>query len=226
MSYIDNFEIQPKNDIVASLLSLELNKKISLDDKIQINSDTRENISSNEQYVLDCVKDGKITNFDENIFITKVKEDAIKNGLLKESKIEWRNLKKVLLLCISSIILLIFICIILFNDLINNPTNIADWKLATLAFAILLIVNLPISLAVYFYTYIVKTKNNNYIRTKKGEELNEKLEGLQNYLKDFSIMHERDEKSLTLWQDYLIYSVIFEQNTNIIKNIWDKYVII
>ena len=53
-------------------------------------------------------------------------------------------------------------------------------------------------------------KKNSYIRTKKGEELNENLEGLKNYLKDFSTMHEKDEKSLTLWEDYLIYSVILE----------------
>ena len=59
---------------------------------------------------------------------------------------------------------------------------------------------------------------------KKGEELNENLEGLKNYLKDYSNIHEKDEKSLTLWEDYLIYSVIFNQNTKVIKNIWNKYI--
>ena len=66
-------------------------------------------------------------------------------------------------------------------------------------------------------------KQNGYIRTKKGEILNENLEGLKNCLKDFSTLHEKDENSLTLWEDYLIYSVIFNQNTKIIKNICDKY---
>ena len=224
LSYIDKFEILPQNDIAASLLSLELNKNIYLDNKIQINNTSTENISSNEKYILDSIEDGKITNLNEDEFTTKVKEDAIRNGLLKESKIEWGKFTKVLILSLSFMALMIFICITLFNDFVSNPTNIADWKLFILMLAILLVLYLPISIGIYFNTYIIKMKKNSYIRTKKGEELNENLEGLKNYLKDFSTMHEKDEKSLTLWEDYLIYSVIFNQNTKVIKNIWNKYI--
>jgi len=225
LSYIDKFEILPQNDIAASLLSLELNKNIYLDNKIQINNTyTENNISSNEKYILDSIEDGIITNLNETEFTTKVKEDAIRNGLLKESKIEWGKFTRVLILSISFMALMIFICITLFSDFVSNPTNIADWKLFILMFAILLILYLPISIGIYFNTYIVKMKKNSYIRTKKGEELNENLEGLKNYLKDYSNIHEKDEKSLTLWEDYLIYSVIFNQNTKVIKNIWNKYI--
>lgn len=224
LSYIDKFEILPQNDIAASLLSLELNNNIYLDNQIQINDTSTENISSNEKYILDSIEDGKITNLNETEFITKVKEDAIRNGLLKESKIEWGKFTRVLILSLSFMALMIFICITLFTDFVSNPTNIADWKLFILMFAILLILYLPISIGIYFNTYIVKMKKNSYIRTKKGEELNENLEGLKNYLKDYSNIHEKDEKSLTLWEDYLIYSVIFNQNTKLIKNIWNKYI--
>lgn len=105
----------------------------------------------------------------------------------------------------------------------SNPTDTADWKLFIMATSILLVLNLPVFIAIYLYTYIRKSKKNSYIRTNKGKEINERLEGLKNYLKDFSTMNERDEKSLTLWEDYLIYSVIFKQNTKIVKNIYDKY---
>jgi len=224
LSYIDKFEILPQNDIAASLLSLELNKNIYLDNKIQINNTyTENNISSNEKYILDSIEDGIITNLNETEFTTKVKEDAIRNGLLKESKIEWGKFTRVLILSISFMALMIFICITLFSDFVSNPTNIADWKLFILMFAILLVLYLPISIGIYFNTYIVKMKKNSYIRTKKGEELNENLEGLKNYLKDFSNIHEKDERSLILWEEYLIYSVIFNQNTKIIKNICEKY---
>ena len=205
-------------------MSLELNNNIYLDNQIQINDTSTENISSNEKYILDSIEDGKITNLNETEFTTKVKEDAIRNGLLKESKIEWGKFTRVLILSLSFMALMIFICITLFSDFVSNPTNIADWKLFILMFAILLILYLPISIGIYFNTYIVKMKKNSYIRTKKGEELNENLEGLKNYLKDYSNIHEKDEKSLTLWEDYLIYSVIFNQNTKVIKNIWNKYI--
>lgn len=221
LSYIDKFEILPRNDIAATLLSLELNKNIYLDNKIQINNTA--NISSNEKYILDSIEDGIVTNLNETEFTTKVKEDAIRNGLLKESKIEWGKFTRVLILSISFMALMIFICITLFSDFVSNPTNTADWKLFILMFAILLVLYLPISIGIYFNTYIVKMKKNSYIRTKKGEELNQNLEGLKNYLKDFSTIHERDERSLTVWEEYLIYSVIFNQNTKIIKNICEKY---
>ena len=54
--------------------------------------------------------------------------------------------------------------------------------------------------------------------------INEKLEGLKNYLKDYSSIDEMDENGLALWEDYLIYSVIFNQNDTVVKNISDKYI--
>lgn len=173
---------------------------------------------------MDSIEDGKINNFNETEFITKVQEDAVKNGLLKESKIEWRKFTKVLILCMSIIVLMIFIFANLFNEVVNTSPTIEDWKLSIMVLAISLVLYLPIFMGVYFYTYIIKNKNNSYIRTNKGEVINERLEGLKNYLKDFSLMHERDENSLTLWENYLIYSVIFNQNTKIIKSICDKYI--
>lgn len=223
LSYLDKFEILPENDIAASLLSLELNNNICLDNKIQINNTSTENISSNEKYILNSIEDGEITNFNETEFIAKVKEDAIKNGLLKESKIEWKKFIRVLIFSISFIVLMVFICISVFNEFVSNPTNIQDWKLFILVFAILLILYIPISLVTYFNTYIIKMKKHNYARTPKGEKINENLEGLKNYLKDFSTVHEKDENSLILWENYLIYSVIFNQNTKITKNICEKY---
>lgn len=184
-----------------------------------------EEVSSNEKYVLDSIENGKINNFNEDEFIAKVKEDAVKNGLLKESKIEWKKFTKTLIVSISSIIVMICIFAKLFNDFINNPTSIDDWKLFIMVFVMLLVLYLPISIGVYFNTYIIKNKKNSYIRTNKGEVINERLEGLKNYLNDFSLMHERDEKSLPLWENYLIYSVIFNQNTKLIKSIYDKYII-
>ena len=226
LSYIDKFEILPQNDVAATLLSLELKKKICLEEKIKVINNDTDNISSNEKYILDRIEDGKITNFDTNDFILKIQEDAIKNSLLKKSKIEWANFKRVFVFSIFAIALMVCIGTILFNDFINNPTNIEDWKIFILVSSILLITCIPMFLLTYVTIYIRKMKKHSYIRTKKGEILNKNLEGLKNYLKDFSTLGEKDENSLILWEDYLIYSVIFNQNTKTIKNICDKYLII
>ena len=50
----------------------------------------------------------------------------------------------------------------------------------------------------------------------------EKLEGLKKYLEDFSSLENKSEEELILWEDYLIYSVIFNQNEKIIKEYREK----
>lgn len=147
--------------------------------------------------------------------------------MLKESKFEWKKVARILIISAIFMILMICICVMLVKDVVTSyPTDTADWKLFIMVMSILLVLDLPIFIAIYLYTYIRKSKKNNYIRTSKGEKINERLEGLKNYLKDFSIMNERDEKSLAVWEDYLIYSVIFNQNSKIVKNIYDKYIIL
>ena len=53
-------------------------------------------------------------------------------------------------------------------------------------------------------------------------QLNEKMSGLESFLKDFSILHEKNSKELKIWKDYLIYSVVFEQNNEIKQDILEK----
>lgn len=135
-----------------------------------------------------------------------------------------KNIGKIFIGLIVFIALLIFALVMLFNNLLNNSSNFGDLKIFTILFFILLIWWLPFFLIIYLTTYIIKSERDGYIRTPKGERVNEKLEGLKNYLKDFSLINEKDEKSLVLWEDYLIYSVIFNQNTKIVKDMYNKYI--
>ena len=75
---------------------------------------------------------------------------------------------------------------------------------------------------VYRITYAVVNSNEPYVRTKIGEQTNEKLEGLKKYLEDFSSLENKSEEELIIWEDYLIYSVIFNQNEKIIKEYEEK----
>lgn len=56
-----------------------------------------------------------------------------------------------------------------------------------------------------------------YFRTEKGEELNRQLEGLKVFLKDYSNMDDKSKDDVVIWEDYLVYSVLFNQNTTIIE---------
>lgn len=68
----------------------------------------------------------------------------------------------------------------------------------------------------------MKSQENLYNRSKLAEELNKKLEGLKNYINEYSLLKDKTSEDITLWEDYLIYSVIFNQNNDIIEE-YKKY---
>jgi uncharacterized membrane protein len=75
----------------------------------------------------------------------------------------------------------------------------------------------PIFSMIYFISYAYACNATPYVRTKKGNEVNEMLEGLKNYIKDFSLLNQESKDGLILWEDYLIYSVLFDQNKKVVQ---------
>ena len=73
-----------------------------------------------------------------------------------------------------------------------------------------------------FSTFIFFYGKPSEERTEKAKELNSKLEGLKSYLKDYSNLKDNEASNIVLWEDYLIYSVIFKQNKKIISE-FKKY---
>lgn len=65
--------------------------------------------------------------------------------------------------------------------------------------------------------------NKNYIRTIKGNELLNQAYALKNYLKDFSLIKDKKEEELVLWEYYLIYAVVLDVNVKIKDEIIEKY---
>lgn len=57
-----------------------------------------------------------------------------------------------------------------------------------------------------------KNKNGNwtYNYNKKGKDFSEKLVKYYNYLKDFSLLSEREIKEIKVWKELLIYATLFD----------------
>ena len=99
--------------------------------------------------------------------------------------------------------------------------------------AVLLNILVPVSIVVCFISsfvvlYIIVDLliniNKKYRRTLKGKELLNKAYGLKNFLKDFSLIKNRKEKELVLWEYYLIYASILGVNVKINDEVINKYV--
>ena len=52
-------------------------------------------------------------------------------------------------------------------------------------------------------------KTKLYILTPKGKCELEKAQGLKNYILDYSLMKERELKSVIIWDEFLAYAVAF-----------------
>jgi uncharacterized membrane protein len=84
---------------------------------------------------------------------------------------------------------------------------------------------LPVMFLIYNVAYNFKSNTEPFKRTEKGEKINTNLEGLKNYLKEYSLLEKRNYEEIGIWEDYLIYSVIFKQNSKLTKEITEKYLI-
>lgn len=223
LSYIDDFQLDYKKDIVAVLLNLKNKGKISFDElnnKIIVNEKDLY-LSKVEKYLIDNIIDGKVNgviNY-ENVVI----EEAINSNLL-EKRIKPFNFLKFFI----SIFLFILSNILIFN-FATNLTNFENNPIVIIIFIIVVVTwILGISfimffLPIYGFIYIIGKVTNPYVRSKLGEEVNIKLEGLKNYLKDFSSLDEKNVEDLIIWEDYLIYSVLFNQNKIVIEEVYQKY---
>jgi len=216
LSYIDNFEIDNYKDIIATLLNLKLKKYIDITETgIQILNNNLENLAHNERYLLN-----NLNNWNTKIFKESVIRDAEKSRLIEFRTDGMKGIYKRLIILFIVCIILILLWNIIYtlpdgeiylgnNFIIKLDINIIS--------TIMLcgILGIPFMMLPYAFVYLIAS--GLYVRSKKGNEINEMLEGLKNYIKECTILNKRSMDELILWEDYLIYSVIFNQNKKVMQ---------
>lgn len=221
LAYMDNFKEDLYKYVTITLLSLQLKERIQLKDNeiIVINDEDQYALRESEKVILNSIKSGKIVLNDSRFFQSLAKKEAIEDKLVKDNKDMKRNSLKldkkmiksfaIYILIISSII---FIVKILFPEL--NEDYISGIEIAIFLFSMVYI-----SIAICVNAIINTISAEKSERTKLGEQINIKLEGLRNYIKNYSLLHEREKHELELWKEYLIYSVMFDQNKKIVEDV-------
>lgn len=216
LSYIDDFELS-KKDVYAALLDLKLNGYIKIEkDKIEIINDNYTTLPNSLVYLLD--------NINKGIILSKLSDIVSIEALNKELII--KRTKEIFIQ-----IILFFISLIVLSTLIPIGFNFIfsiNFGNSQILFLIFIILISIFSIFMIFgnlfaLVYIIKTVRIQYKRTDKGNEINKKLEGLKNFLKDFSNLDKKSIDELNLWNDYLIYSVLFNQNKTLIDEFNDNF---
>ena len=170
---------------------------------------------SNEKYIFDQIIDNKIR-INKTIFKEKILKDALDLGLIQKLEKVKRDKKKNIIK--AFVIDLAMFAVLIFSQIISSWLGIIGVIVFFLIIMSLLVVMFyPIILIISYIVYMIKSASCPYVRTKKGEEFNKKIEGLKMYLKDYSDLADREENEVVIWEEYLVYSVLFNQNTTIIQ---------
>ncbi len=209
LAFLLNKKIKFKDSIMASIFSLLYREYIKIENsKIFPTDKSKENLESNEKYIVDSHK--FIFSFPEfkRFWEKYVIDDCIKKGYIERSK--ERNGNYILVL-----VGIIFFGVSLISLNFNNDTLFLLWFFDFFLFV----------LNVFIYSGICAHTNDNhkYVRTEEGQELYVKLIGLKKFLKDFSVIDERKKEELYIWEDYMIYAILFDLPGILDKEVNEQY---
>lgn len=213
LAYIYNGQKIERKDIVATLLNLENKKVIKLQNNEIVDVDWSK-LSNSEDYILKFSLSGKINIYGTDMLTDIVKQDAMKSGLIEKEQ----NIAKDIFLMFFKTNLFAAIVFMGFFFAIGLYDEYPNFITITLAIVLLLLNFLTGYRMIYFFSYAYH-KIKSFKLTDKGKEIKGKLDGLNLYIKEFGDLDDEKRNSLELWEDYLIYSVIFGINKNIEREI-------
>lgn len=223
LSYIDDFKVKSEREIMATILNLELKNKIKIEnDEIIVIDNNEDDLKMTEKYIMKNIKDKKLyldtskINKMNEIVIEEVKQD----NLIEESPLKLTRtfLKAILIMC------LITMCsIVLGKTILKGVDYIGSLDVESFRISITMVL---VAIDWLYFMYYIEFYSSGQVfrRTELGEQINVKLEGLKNYISDYSLINEKKEEDLTLWEYYLVYSFILGTNKNSIEKQLDKLI--
>lgn len=200
ISYIFNMNIEERATILSSILDLHVKKYLNIEkvnNKYCINvikNDTKK-LFFHERYIIACLSNSKLIEFTK--FSELVEFDCKKELLIKDKESIVIPLI-MLIVFITSIISVMFLAI---NNIYSTEPQL-----------ILTTFLLPGAII-----YILFKIHNPYKRTLKGESLAKKAKGLKNFLKDYTLINEKDIDYTKITDRYLGFAIAINEAKNMEK---------
>ena len=227
LSYNNNYNLDD-NSLFAMVLYLQNKKVLCLNDgKFNINYDNVDKLDNLGKQFIDCIKvldNGKLAVSYSNLTNLTDKSCKEKNLLVMDNVPK----RKFIIDLLMSIIIYV-VLFVAYKNLTNiydslPPTENIFLVFSIIIFSILLILSVFVFPFIFFIKivlFILATNIKQAKKTKLGNEINYKLDGLKNFIRDFSKLDERTKEEVVLWDDYLIYSVLFGDNKKISTDMKD-----
>ena len=228
LSYNNNYSLDD-NALIAMILYLQKKNVLYLKgNSYYVNGDNLNGLTNIEKEFVDCVTNSK----GKQIEVSRVNITNIVNKSCYDKKLlDIGDIpkQKIIFDIIKAIIcyVVLFIAWTNINSILNLLPKVENVFFVFTIFGILIILLLFIIFYpfVIFFKYsllffLIKIKHSK--RSDLGNEINNKLEGLKNFIRDFTLLDERSKEELFIWDDYLIYSALFGNNAKIYDEMKNK----
>lgn len=234
MSLAANLKIEEKKDIKAMIMYYEKNGIIEeKNERIIVKNDKHPLLTESDKHLLEYLKEHDLLrNVGDYIKWEKeLKKEGIDKGyfVMRDIKYIFIQLIKVLgyiiLICLANYICKDICRNFYFDTQTFTISSLKDFtNLFPTIFSYSLVIAsrfLIVACIIYAFSIIINNLQaiNEVARTKKGNELAEKIYGLKRYINEFSVLEERSKEELALWDDFLIYAVVLGENTRILDEI-------
>ena len=200
ISYIFNMNIEERATILSSILDLYAKKYLNIEkvnNKYCINvikEDTKK-LFFHERYIISCLSNSKL------IEVTKFSE-----------LVEFDCKKELLLKYKEGNVIPIIMCVLVVSSIIINIVLASYNVFYTNELLFLVTTLLPASIL-----YVLTKINKKYKRTLKGESLAKKAKGLKKFLKDYTLINEKDIDYTKVTDRYLGFAIAINEAKNMEK---------
>lgn len=245
ISILTDLEIEQKKDVAASVLQYEnlglltetADNTYHVTDKYYRCNDLNES----DRYLIEHLEKGDFDFENDTEWKHLVMEEAVSEGYVKKKGFQNKNDSQKGCLVPLAVVLIWLFWMASASQRLNEFAAVLDTASENASLAeqmiflrqnnlipecievILLFIYMMFMVAYVLSSHRVGaiiTKNNKPIkRTEYGYDMAECIYGMKNFIHDYSNLNEADKRYVVLWEDYLVYAVVLEENIQIVNEI-------
>ena len=222
-----DLDIYGKKDIIATLLRMQNKKVLSFIDngEMILTGKNTQQLDRDEAELLAIIEAGRLNDkksllrWRQNRFLEAEKLGYIQRKAVMKEEIDGKSVVLGIVSFVSALFLWgAFLSLSLFE--VRTVLELVR------AFAALLAVDVLLFLPFYFLCRRAGYRKRGDVlweRTPLGNETAEKIAGLDRFIHEFSRLSEATKEQVVLWDDYLVYAIVLEENEKIVKDISRLY---
>lgn len=250
ISLISDLKIEQKKDVAASILKYkEMGVLKEIDGRYVAENLEQAQLRESDTYLINGLVNNTFSVETDGQWRHLVEEETIKDGYI--AKIGSWGQKKGCSGCAITLLFQIVLFIVAFwlcfrvmdgssgfqqildraiesendEELLNYICGYPQYypMLAQMFFALILLVIALFSPLAVVAGVVGTALNMKMIRrTAHGNEMAECIYGMKNFIHDYSNLSQADQEQVVLWDDYLIYAVVLEENQQIVAEIMER----